>query len=148
LTIERISEATVAGVAFSQGRGDLAFQSDALKIGFRSIGYHRMMIAIEKNADDAKGADIKAAINEAIDWVFLNTDAYVIHANIDQENAPSRVMAASIAGSKRRGEGAARFTVTVARWARARGMAATVKQLRKMKHHDKADRLEALGVPG
>lgn len=150
MTIERVADATVAGGKFSQADGDVVFRSDALIVGFKSASHHRMLIAIEKVADDASGADMKAAVIEAIDWVFLHTDTYVLHADIDAGNAQSRVMAAAIPGSKRAHDtdGAVQFTITVARWARARGMAATIKELRRLKQHDKADRIERLGVPG
>lgn len=115
----------------------------AARLRFRPIKPGLYSIQLD-GAPGASGADLKAAINDAFSWAFINSDAYVLRGVIEAGNKPCLAMVPHVPGSRlERGETRHVFTLTLARWAKSYGIEKALSEIRSAGLISKADKIEA-----
>lgn len=98
----------------------------------------------------ASGAELKTAINDAISWVFINSDAYVLRGIIESDNKQCLALVPHVPGYRLEYgagiQGRHVFTLTLARWAKAYGIEKALSEMRSAGQGAKADKLEAAAM--
>lgn len=117
--------------------------SDAAVLRFRQSETGLYVIDLQGNPG-ADGAALKAAINDAFRWMFVNTDALVLRGDIDARNERCLALVPHVPGYKlNRGAETHTFVLTLAHWAKAYGIERALSEMRAAGQSVKADKLEA-----
>lgn len=118
-------------------------ENAAATLRFYPDGPKRYAILLE-GKEGASGTDLKAAINDAFRWMFVNTDALLLRGAIAENNKQCLAMVPHVFGYRiEYGEAFHVFKVTIASWAKAYGLENALSELRAAGQTEKADALES-----
>lgn len=127
-----------------EARIEHIFYPEGGLIRFSRTGPGVYAIEIKFN-EESRGKYALDRINEAMAWMFLNTDALMIEAAVAAENKPSLIMARSTRGykSSELRSNVVHCKATIAQWAKAYGIEKALAEMRASGQSVKADKLEA-----